>query len=295
MSELKKQPLVSVIMPVYNAVNFVETAIASIQAQTYPNWELIVVDDLSTDGTWEIVQEWASNDQRITAYRNGRHRGVAGAANLALTMAKGDLVARMDADDISFPDRLSKQVTFLNENPETVAVGGQCLLIDKEGKNTGSKKFPLDFKSVKRMMFYSIPVQQPSLMINLKRLPRNFVWYEESFHTAEEVELLFKFFKYGQVVNINDYVLQYRIHGNNISLRDPKKTFFLTLKTRLISIFKHGYRPTIKGTLITLAQAAVVSVLPSGWIYPVYAFMRGLKNKPLLSKRPVIKQLSFSV
>lgn len=279
MSKLKtNQPLVSVIMPMFNAVEFVAETIRSIQNQTYPNWELIIIDDYSADASRALAKKIAKQDNRISVFRNGKHRGVSGAANLALAKAKGQFVARMDADDLSSPDRLAKQVRFLQKHKQVVAVGSQCYLIDKHGQKTGTKTFPLDFESVKNMMFYSIPLQQPSLMVNRNLLPSNFVWYRENYQTAEEVELLFKFFKYGEVVNLPDYLLSYRIHGNNISLRHPKSTFFLTFKTRWLAVWHFGYKPTVKGIFITIAQAAVVFILPEPWIFPLYAFLRGFRK-----------------
>ena len=272
------KPTISVFMPVYNAVAYVEKAINSIQRQTFTDWEMVIVDDLSTDGTFKLIQKIAQEDKRIRVYRNGRHRGVAGAANLALPMLQGQYIARMDADDISLPDRFEQQVTYFRNNPDTIALGGQCFLIDKDGNITGKKRFPTSAGKTQETMFYRIPVQQPAMMINRALLPKDFVWYEEGLKTAEEVELLFKLFKYGKVKNLKNYILQYRIHGNNVSLQKPKETFYLTFKTRLISVFKYGYRPTFKGIIVTLSQLIAVTILPQSLIFPVYSFVYSSKR-----------------
>lgn len=275
----KDQPLVSIVMPVYNAGKFLGEALESMLGQTYTNWELFCFDDLSTDNSWEILKKFAKKDKRIQVFHNGHHRGVAGAANEALKRARGIYIARMDADDVSLPDRLEIQLAFLESHRDVVAVGGQCEIINARGKQTGVKLFPTDPNQVYKMIFSSIPLQQPTLMVAKKRLPKDFVWYKEGMRTAEEVELLFKFLQVGKVVNVPETVLQYRIHGNNVSLIDPKKTFFYTIKARLAAVAKYGYKPTLSGWMITLMQSVAVFVLPSSLIYPLYFWLRGCRKE----------------
>lgn len=288
-----KQSLVSIVMPVYNAGDFLMEAVESLQKQTYKNWELIAVDDCSSDNSLKILKSLAKKDRRIKVFRNKKRLGVSGTANIALSKTKGAFVARMDADDICLPHRLEKQLRFLQKHQEVVAIGGQCDLIDKDGNKMGEKRFPTDSDKVKKMIFSSIPLQQPTLMVNPKLLPQKFVWYDNRLKTAEEVELLFKLFKYGKVSNLPDTLLQYRLHGGNISLKDPKKTFFLTLKTRFMAIFKYGYLPTFLGVIISLAQLVVVGLLPSSLICPVYALIRGIKHMPLFSIKPRLTSLGL--
>lgn len=288
----KKKPLISIVMPVYNAGNFLVEAIKSIQNQTYQNWELIAVDNRSTDNSWQILQDSRKNDKRVKIYRNDENQGVAHTTNLALTKVKGQFIARMDADDVSLPWRLEKQVAFLQKHPEAVAVGGQCELINQDNEIIGEKRFPTGHSDIKKMMFCSIPLQQPTMMVNRKLLPQSLIWYEDNLDVAEEVELLFKFFKYGKVYNLPETVLQYRLHGNNISLQNPKHTFYLTFKSRLRSIFKHDYRPTLLGLITTISQFFLVTLLPNKLIFPVYVLIRGIKkfgitalSKPLLLQK----------
>lgn len=274
----KNQPLISIVMPVYNAGDFLEEAIKSLQNQTYQNWELIAVDNRSTDNSWEILQESARNDKRIKVFRNDENQGVAHTANLALTKIKGDFVARMDADDISLPWRLEKQIKFLQNHSDVVAVGGQCEVIDKYGEIIGEKRFPTDDLDIKKMMFYSIPLQQPTMMVNRKLLPNSFVWYEDNLDVAEEVELLFRLFQHGEIRNLPETILWYRVHDSNVSLQNPKRTFFLTFKARLKGVYKYGYRPAPWGLIATFIQLFIVAFLPAKWIYPLYASIKGMKK-----------------
>ena len=270
------KPLVSVVMPVRNAGNFLMSAIDSILNQTYKNLELIIVDDASTDETSKILTSF--KDKQTKIFRNKKQLGVTKSANLAITKAKGNFIARMDADDIASPDRIAKQVDFLKKHKEVVAVGGQCEIINATGENIGTKTFPLTDSKIKKMIFSSVPLQQPTLMVARFRLPKNFIWYDENYSSAEELELLFKLFKFGEVRNLKECLLKYRIHKGNTSLKNPKKTFFLTLKTRFLAISKYKYRPTFGGVITTIAQTVLISLIPDGWIYPIYSLIRGMNK-----------------
>ena len=124
--------LVSVVIPVYNAARFLSTAIDSILSQTYCDFELIAVDDGSTDPSGDILEDCAARDSRIKVISR-RNTGIVGALNDGIAAAHGDLIARMDADDISLPHRLEKQVAYLAVHPECVAVGTDVLYTDPEG------------------------------------------------------------------------------------------------------------------------------------------------------------------
>ena len=273
----KKQPLVSVIMPVYNAGRFLAAAVESILQQTYPNFELIIVDDASTDNSWKIIQKYARKDRRIRAFRNRQNLGVSATANFAISKARGDFIARMDADDVAFPGRLEEQLGFLQKNPQVVAVGGQCLVIDEEDQIIGQKTFPLEDKKLREMIFWAVPLQQPTMMINRRLLPADFTWYEPQKTSAEEIDLLFRLMKHGQLANLADHVLYYRYRPDSLSHQNPKKTFWLTLKSRLQAI-REGYRPSPKGVFLTLAQAFVVSILPNKAITTLWYLIRGIQK-----------------
>lgn len=265
-------------MPAYNVGDFLRASIDSILNQTYKNFEFIVVNDASTDETSKILNFYKKQDKRIRIFTNKINLGISRSANIAIAEAKGQFIARMDADDIAISDRIEKQVEFLNKHKNAVAVGGQCELIDKDGLKIGEKLFPTDFKHVKQMIFANVPLQQPTLMVNKKLLPKNFVWYDNNFSSAEELELIFKLFKIGEVRNLKDIILKYRIHSMNTSFVNPKKTFYLTLKTRIKAILKYGYKPSAIGILTTIAQSIFILIMPNKFIYPVYMYIRGIKR-----------------
>jgi glycosyltransferase involved in cell wall biosynthesis len=259
MKKIIKKPLVSVILPVYNAGLYLAEAIESIIRQSYRNWQLIIIDDASNDNSLAIAQVFAKKYKRIEVFHNPLHCGVAQAANLAVKKAKGQLIARMDGDDVALPDRLLKQVAFLQQHAQVVAVGGQCQLINSQGKKIGKKTFPLDSQKIYEELMSRLPIQQPSMMVNRALLPKNFVWYHQNIPSGEEHQLLFRFFQYGEVRNLSETLLKYRLHGNNTSLQNPKRDFYHIFFSRVQAILNWGYRPSLKGLFLTLSQLIVVS------------------------------------
>ena len=245
-----KKPLVSIVLPVYNAGEFLVEAILSVISQTYKNWELICVNDDSKDNSLEILQDFALNNPRIKIYSNSKNLGVALTSNFAISKTKGKYLARMDADDIMFPDRIEKQIKFLQKNPGVVIVGGQCQLIDREGNLIGKKTFPTRNTDLYKMAFRSMPIQQPTMMINTKLLPKNFSWYVDKFKPADDLDLFFRLFNFGLFANLPDFVLKYRMHKTNISLVNPKRTFFLTYEIRKRAVELYNFKPVFGSKLI---------------------------------------------
>ena len=132
-----KNKLVSVIIPVYNVELYVKEAIQSIQNQTYKNLEIIIIDDGSSDNTYEIVKELAKEDTRIKLYKNDVNLKIVKTLNRALSLSSGEYIARMDGDDISAPDRIEKKVDFLEKNKEFDLLGCSMTAIDINGNEIG--------------------------------------------------------------------------------------------------------------------------------------------------------------
>ncbi|MFA6361313.1 MAG: glycosyltransferase family 2 protein [Candidatus Shapirobacteria bacterium] len=271
------KPLVSVIMPVYNPGIYLVDAIESILNQTFSNFELIVVDDGSTDDSWKIIKSYSKKDSRIIVIKNKINLGVSLTSNIAISQAKGKFLARMDADDISTPDRLYKQVNFLKRNPKTIVVGGQCTIIDENNQIIGLKKFPTTEKQILDMIFWAVPIQQGYMMINRSLLPKNFVWYSPSKFSAEEVDLYFNLLKFGRFANLSDNLYFYRQISTSLSHQNPKKTFWVTLKSRLNAV-KKGFKPSFFAVIINLIQIMVILTLPNQIITSLWYFIRGIKN-----------------
>jgi len=132
---MSEAPLVSVMMPCFNAERTLSMALASLRAQTYPNWEAVIVDDGSTDQTWNILQAW--RDSRLRLERFERNRGRGAARQRCLEMANGAFLSFLDADDWLFEEKLKHQVSLMRHRPEVVVVSGTCVITDADGEAVG--------------------------------------------------------------------------------------------------------------------------------------------------------------
>lgn len=193
--EKSGHPLVSIIMGAYNCEESISSCIESIIDQTYSNWEFIICDDCSTDGTLEVLKDYATKDQRIKIVRNEKNSKLAYSLNHCLKYARGEYVARMDDDDKSLPERLEKQVLFLNEHPEYAVVGSSVQLFDGE-KITGvrkSREYPQ-----KNNVLYGPPFMHPTIVMR-KSVYDELGGYTVSSRTlrGQDWDLWFRFFANG--------------------------------------------------------------------------------------------------
>lgn len=275
-------------MPVYNPGKYLVDAIDSILSQTFSNFEFIIVDDASTDGSWKIIKSFAKKDSRIIAFKNKINLGVSLTSNIAISQARGKYIARMDSDDVSTPDRLQKQVDFLKNHPQTIVVGGQCAIVDENNQVVGFKKFPLTQNQIKDMIFWAVPIQQGYMMVNTSLLPKNFTWYHPSKFSAEEVDLYFNLFKYGDFANLPDNLYFYRKISTSLSHQNPKKTFWITLKSRLNAV-KNGFNPSLLAVIINLIQIGVILVIPTQIIMSLWYLIRGISKVDYSPQKSIAK------
>lgn len=142
------RPVVSVVMSIYNGERFLREAVESILSQSFTNFEFIIVDDGSTDHTWQVLTGYAARDARIVLARNEGNIGLTRSLNRGLALARGEYIARQDADDFSLPERLSSQIKFLEEHPEVGAVGSAVRLLDQRGRVVFDAYSPTDHETL---------------------------------------------------------------------------------------------------------------------------------------------------
>jgi glycosyltransferase involved in cell wall biosynthesis len=270
-------PLVSIIMPVFNAEVFLREAIESILAQTYQQWELICVDDGSQDRSVEIVESMARKDRRIRLIRQQHNAGVAEALNRGLKEARGEYMARMDADDVSYPKRLETQVNYLLDHPQVVSLGTFMQEINEEGKVRGKRRLPTEHKDIIEMMYYAMGQQHPTLLFNRKLIPGDFEWYR-SVKYAEDLDMLFRLIKYGTFANIPQYLYGYRIHQANETMGQIKKTFWAAAKVRRRAVAEYDYVPSLKARGLFWGSQMVMALGGETLMLKLYRKMRREKR-----------------
>lgn len=232
------KPLVSVVLPVYNGARFLPQAVESVLGQTWKKFELLVVDDASTDATSKILRQ--VKDARVRIFKSASHKGVAASLNLALKKARGRYIARMDADDVVEKDRLEKQIRFLQTHPAVGVVGSWVKLIDYKGRVKGYKKYPVADQEIKKKLHYLNPLIHPSVMIR-KELFDKYGGYDEELDGAEDYDLWCRFVPYTQFANLDHLLLQYRLHSKNVSFVETSRLNIAYTKVQVKKIFSYGY------------------------------------------------------
>ena len=207
-----KSPLLSVVMPVHNALPFLDESISSIVNQTFTDFEFVVLDDGSTDGSERVLREWEKRDDRIRVLQSDRRLGLAGSSNLVVSKAKGGVLARMDADDISHLDRLRRQWEVLKSRPDVVVVGTLGDGIDANGRRVR----PRDRWRLVRQSRY-IPFPHGSAMFRREAFEA-VGGYGERFAAGEDQDLFFKMTSRGLVVTLPDVLYHFRYHLDNATL-----------------------------------------------------------------------------
>ena len=203
------QPVVSVVMIVYNGERYLAEAIDSVLNQSFSDFELVVVDDGSTDGTAAILSRYREVDSRVRTMVQG-HQGIPGSRNLGWRTARGKYIAWLDADDVSLPDRLEKQVEFLNRNPEVGIVSSCCWLIDTEENTKGLYEVPVDEFEIRWVMLLRNPFVNSSVMIRRNVVVEHDLDYDEDFEVAEDYELWTRLLDYTRGANIGEPLVEYR-------------------------------------------------------------------------------------
>jgi glycosyltransferase involved in cell wall biosynthesis len=201
-------PLVSVLLPVHNAERYLALAIESVLGQSYGDLELLVLDDGSTDGSREIIERYAADDARIRV-TCGAHRGVAATLNEGLRQARGELVARMDADDVAMPERLARQVEWLRADPACVVLGTSFVAIDQDGREGRTHHCFVNDVTIRHALPLHPCIPHPTAMFR-----RSVVvaagGYRGDYAATEDYDLWRRLAHVGRLHNLPETLLRYR-------------------------------------------------------------------------------------
>ena len=238
--------LISVVMAVFNGNLYTDAAILSILNQTYKNFEFIIIDDGSEPCIKELTMRY--NDSRIRYYRNKLNMGLTHSLNKGIRLAKGKYIARMDSDDVSMPDRLEKQLAFLEKNRSVKLLGTFVRKIDENGLIIKDVKFPCNDKQIRRLIWHSNQFAHPSVMFDKDAIVKVGL-YDEQYSVAQDYDLWFRVIQRWNVANLDEYLLKYRQSRFSITRRKVKlqskahlailsDQIQLNNKPRLYNVFK---------------------------------------------------------
>jgi glycosyltransferase involved in cell wall biosynthesis len=250
-------PAVTVLMPARNAGATLREALESVCAQTFRDFELLVIDDASEDRTPEILAAW--RDPRLRVLRNDERRKLAGALNRGLDEAQGELVARMDADDRMRPDRLARQVSFLARHPDIACCGGWARTFGDGARKT--LEYPADPEAIRAFALFYTPFAHPTVMFRRERFAREGLRYDGSFYPTEDYELwsrtVFRF----PCANLPRVLLDYRVHARSMTGGEWSDMDAQTVRVQAGILARLGIEPSDEES--RLHRAASLGQLPA--------------------------------
>ena len=244
-----KIPSVSVIMPVYNTEAYLAHAVQSVLSQTFKDFEFIILDDGSIDNSVHIVQEFAEHDDRIRFFPL-EHRGYVSLLRRGLNHARGEFVARMDSDDISEPQRFEKQIAYLREHPEIVALGSRVTLIDPYGSRVEKPTHKITHEEIEAELLNGVgwALVHPTVMMRRDALV-NVGGYREDLAVSEDLDLFLRLAEVGKLENLPDVLLQYRQHLQSVNYT------------------KYEQQKAVKKQIVTEAYKRRGLPLPTNWAF----------------------------
>ncbi|WP_051608621.1 glycosyltransferase [Selenomonas sp. FC4001] len=256
-------PLVSVLMPVYNAETYLYEAIISILNQSFEDFEFLIVDDGSTDHSMDIVHKF--DDYRIKILHNDGNRGLVYSLNRGIKEAKGKYIARMDADDVSRPERLAKQADYMERHPD-VAVCGSFIQTFFKNVINSCQTYPVRDEEIKGMMLFQSAFAHPAVMIRRDMLVLSNLYYREEMKHAEDYDLWSRMMQKYRFYNIPEVLLNYRMSGDSVSSRNGdiqiKNTNYIVSE----NLQRHGIHEKVakilcKDRLTTIEYDALIGAI----------------------------------
>ena len=210
-------PAITVLMGVHNGEQFLAETLASVAAQTCEDFEFLIVDDASSDRSAQILAEAAANDPRIRILTNESNIGLTKSLNRGLKEAKGEFIARIDADDVCMSERLESQLTFMRENPDHVGVTSGFVMIDAEGREVRRVDEQLDDLQIRWLLGWNPPAPHPTFFF--KRCPDGStpILYDEQYRTAQDFDLWGRLVAFGPTARTSDTFVRYRRHDGAIT------------------------------------------------------------------------------
>jgi len=223
MTGINGNPLVTVLMAVYNGEKYLGETIKSILSQTYANFELLIINDCSSDNTSAVIKSF--KDSRIVVHTNPMNFGQTKSRNVGLRIANGEYVVINDHDDLSLPHRIQKQVDFILKHPEYVVVGASGLIIDKAGALKRNFRRPTDFREIYLGVLTDTPFIHGSVIIS-KRVILEAGGYDENYLTSQDYELWSRLIRKGfRIANLPDALVAIRHYSDSFSFRQLDRQF----------------------------------------------------------------------
>jgi glycosyltransferase involved in cell wall biosynthesis len=256
-----KAPKVSVVIPVYNTEKYIGEAIEGILNQTFKDFELIVVNDCSTDRTLEILKEYQKKDNRIKILSNEKNLKVSATANRGIKEAKGEYIVKQDADDWSYPDRIAKQVEYMDTHQEVVLSSGNMEMCDENMTVKNRTHFPTSHKEIMKVLLQFNPMVHSAMIYRRKTFLE--VGGYDKINTSEDYLLTMKMASKGKLGNLEDVLVKYRVLKTSLTAKNPMDMHLATLYCALDGHLNYKYPITFKTKVITLTRLFIAYFVPA--------------------------------
>lgn len=267
------QPLVSVVIPVFNGQAYLEETIFSVQKSDYKNFEVILVNDGSSDNSKKLCETLQKKYKKIRFFSFPKNKGLSHVLNFAIKHAKGKYIARLNQDDIMLKNRLSKQVVFLEKNKDYVAIGGNIILFDNQ-TIIDKTIFPETDSEIKKRWLYFSPFADPAVMYKKSTFLKT-SGYKQQFWPVDDVSMWYQLGKYGKLANLPDVATYVRWHKDAGSIKSHRIQTQKLFKLHLWAA-KHIERPTIPIWTFWVTQYIAGALLPARFNWLVFRALRKL-------------------
>lgn len=230
-------PLISVLMPAYNVQEFIGESIESILNQTFTDFEFIIINDGSKDDTAKVVEKYAKKDKRIKFVNNKENKGLIAVLNEGLDICRGKYIARMDSDDIAYPERFAKQIKYMEAHPE-------CGVLGTAAQNFGADDHAYynPYEVTVFDLFRGVPFYHPTVMFRKEILDKHHLRYDNDYYLVEDYELWTRLLTVTKMNNLQEILLNYRVHPKSVSVanRELQEKNKQRVKANLVEILANN-------------------------------------------------------
>jgi glycosyltransferase involved in cell wall biosynthesis len=240
----------TVIMSCFNSSQFLAKSIDSVLLQSFKQFEFLIIDDYSTDDTYEILNNYSKKDERIKVYKNKVNLGLTANLNFLIKEASGEYIVRIDADDVCKKDRFYKQIEYLDNNPTIGLVGSSCNVIDEHSNVIGNRTNPCNHSDIIRNLIIFNPINHPTVVIRTEIAL--FHLYDTSYRTSQDWDLWIRLYKNKiKFYNLPEKLIDYRVSSDYLAKKSYRYRFN-ELKIKLNHFFSFNIFKSLIGVLLTI-------------------------------------------
>jgi glycosyltransferase involved in cell wall biosynthesis len=292
-----RYPKVAVLMPVYNGEKYLHESIESILNQSLQDFEFLIINDKSSDESVNIIKSY--NDLRIRLVNNEANLGVGASLNKGLDLARGKYIARMDCDDISYPDRLLKQVEFMDENPDVGICGTDYQAL---GMRSGRCRCPTNRDEIKCWLLFNSPLAHPSVMLRKDFIKKTGLKYNPDYSYAEDYEFWWRASQHFPLANIGEILIYYRFHPYQLTQKHKIKNENTAARVRKDQLNALGIKPNeeefdihlmVSNSEYETTKTFIQSVVR--WFEKLIAANKGKKIYPEPAFSALISEKAFNI